>query len=301
MDKLNMINNIKSYYDNGGNIIQYLKNIDNRTTNTLEDILISYDFQAGSYNKTYIDNIEIYQKYHESIAEILNCYIPHKSYTICEAGVGEGTTFLSILNRLQIIPKMAYGFDISWSRIAEGLKFDKQSNNGEPSRINKRLFVGDIFDMPFGDDSVDIVYTAHALEPNGGSEEKLLKELYRVASKYVILFEPIYELAGYEAKKRMDYHGYVRGLKDWANKLGYNVVRYEMLATSLNELNPTGVIVIEKNVETKEKGLCDPVSKKELDEYDDCLFCRESLLSYPKIKGIACLTKQNAILTTKLI
>ena len=182
-----MINNIKKYYDNGGNIIQYLKNIDNRTTNTLEDILISYDFQAGSYNKTYIDNLEIYQMYHESIARILNCYIPCNSYTLCEAGVGEGTTFLSILKRLQIIPKMAYGFDISWSRIEEGLKFDKQRNNGESEEIKKRLFVGDIFDMPFGDDSIDIVYTVHALEPNGGSEESLLKELYRVASKYVIL------------------------------------------------------------------------------------------------------------------
>lgn len=289
-----MIKKIKEYYDKGGNIIQYLKDIDNRTTNTLEDILISYDFQAGSYNKDYINNLQMYEDYHENIAKILNFYISKKNYTLCEAGVGEGTTFLSILRRLKKAPEMAYGFDISWSRIEEGLNFDKYCNCGVSEEIKKRFF-----DMPFGDDSIDIIYTVHALEPNGGAEEQLLKELYRVASKYLILFEPIYELAGDEARKRMEYHGYVRGLKEWSNRLGYSVVRYEMLDTCLNELNPTGVIVIEKNVNTKRKGLCDPVTKQELKEYDDCLYCGESMLSYPKIKGIACLTKQNAILTTK--
>ena len=40
--------------------------------------------------------------------------------------------------------------------------------------------------------SVDIIYTNHSLEPNGGREEVILKELLRVTNKYLILFEPIY-------------------------------------------------------------------------------------------------------------
>jgi hypothetical protein len=51
MEKLKELNKIKKLYENGGNIIQYLKSMDNNSMNSLEDILISYDFQAGSYIK----------------------------------------------------------------------------------------------------------------------------------------------------------------------------------------------------------------------------------------------------------
>ena len=70
----------------------------------------------------------------------------------------------------------------------------------------------------------------------------------------------------------MIHHGYVRGLKRQAEDLGYSVVRYEMLRCSVNECNPTGVIVIEKGGTTEWKGLCDPLSKKQLTEYSDCYF-----------------------------
>jgi hypothetical protein len=41
---------IKKVFDSGGNIIEYLKNIN--TSQGIDDmVLISYDFQAGSYIK----------------------------------------------------------------------------------------------------------------------------------------------------------------------------------------------------------------------------------------------------------
>jgi ubiquinone/menaquinone biosynthesis C-methylase UbiE len=40
---------------------------------------------------------------------------------------------------------------------------------------------GNIFSLPFLHNSIDIVYTSHSIEPNGGKENLLLKELYRVA------------------------------------------------------------------------------------------------------------------------
>ncbi len=53
MDKLKILSKIKEIYENGGNIIQYLKNLDGANTNSIEDIMISYDFQAGSYYNNY--------------------------------------------------------------------------------------------------------------------------------------------------------------------------------------------------------------------------------------------------------
>lgn len=57
------------------------------------------------------------------------------------------------------------------------------------------LFVADMFKMPIADDAVDVVYTVHSMEPNGGREEELLDELYRITGKYLILVEPDYERA----------------------------------------------------------------------------------------------------------
>ena len=53
------------------------------------------------------------------------------------------------------------------------------------------------------DKSVDVVYTAHSLEPNGGRELEAVKELLRITSKRLILIEPSYELADKECKIRM--------------------------------------------------------------------------------------------------
>ena len=42
---------IKEIYTNGGNIIEYLKSLKKTRQNDISDILISYDFQAGSYTE----------------------------------------------------------------------------------------------------------------------------------------------------------------------------------------------------------------------------------------------------------
>ena len=50
MSKIMILNKIKKMYEEDGiNIIDYLKGLDSRKLNSVEDIMISYDFQAGSY------------------------------------------------------------------------------------------------------------------------------------------------------------------------------------------------------------------------------------------------------------
>jgi len=67
-----------------------------------------------------------------------------------------------------------------------------------------------------------------------------------------------------------------------------------------NPLNPTGLIIIEKNVNSNnEAKLVCPVSKSPLRNIDNhVLYSDESLLAYPIIKGIPCLLQQNAVLAT---
>jgi hypothetical protein len=108
------------------------------------------------------------------------------------------------------------------------------------------VFVGDLFRIPLADNSIDVIYTSHSLEPNVGREALAINELLRVARKVVVLVEPLYELAPENAKKRMAEHGYVRGLKTTAEKLGANVVEYGLLDICSNPLNPSGVVLIVK-------------------------------------------------------
>jgi ubiquinone/menaquinone biosynthesis C-methylase UbiE len=97
------------------------------------------------------------------LAEILSPFVTEHS-SILEAGCGEATTLAGILQQLSSGGGCKLGFDISWSRCAEGL--DWLSENG----VSARLFVADLFDIPLEDQTVDVVYTSHSVEPNGGRE-----------------------------------------------------------------------------------------------------------------------------------
>lgn len=144
-----------------------------------------------------------------------------------------------------------------------------------------------MFSIPIKNNSIDIVYTVHAIEPNGGNEKEILMELYRVTGKYLILMEPAYELANDEARERMKKHGYVTNLYETACSLGYDVIEYKLLSTCLNPLNPTGVMIISKNECIDEpQPFCCPITKSELRVIDNMMYSSDSMLMYPVMGGI---------------
>lgn len=296
MEKFKQLKKIKEIYDSGGNIIQYLKSIGNNDTNSIEDILISYDFQSGSYIKQYSENPTYTDNYCKALARILNGIDNVQS--LIEVGVGEATTLSTVVKHLKNIPAAILGFDISWSRLkfAKGLLGDHNINN-------VRLFTANLFEIPLLDNSIDVVYTSHSIEPNGGKEEEALKELYRITKKYLILLEPSYEFASDEAKARMERNRYVTQLYTTAKKLGYKIIEHRLFEYTSNPLNPTGLIIIEKNVsEANTPDLVCPISHSELKRHNECLlYSKESFLAYPIIDGIPCLLKDNSILAIHLL
>jgi ubiquinone/menaquinone biosynthesis C-methylase UbiE len=291
---MNVLNKrIKELFDSGANIMEYFRNLNNSNENSIEAIKISYDLQASTYIQEYKNNPEFNAKYTGAIASILEGLGTHES--ILEAGVGEATTLANVIEKLNIKPKRSCGLDISWSRIKYARKF-AESKGMSP----EWLFTGDLFRIPLADNSIDIVYTSHSIEPNGGREEEALRELYRVSSRYLVLLEPAYELASDEAKARMEHHGYVRGLKQTAEKLGYKIKEYRLFDYIINPLNPTGLIVIEKeaSAEAANTRFACPITGGSLEKESDCYYAAESLLAYPIVGGIPCLLPENAILTS---
>lgn len=296
-DKLGLLAKIEKIYNGGGNIISYLKG--DEKENQIEDILISYDFQAGSYVQLYKERGDFFSGTNNISRQLSDTIralgISYES--VLEAGVGEATTLLSFLMENQITNKRIYGFDIAWSRIKVANQFLNENGYSDV-----KLFVGDMFNIPMKDNSIDIVYTRQAMEPNGGKEKELLKEIYRVAKKYVILMEPAYELANEKAKRRMESHGYITGLLDAAKSLKYNVLDYKIMNKGCyNDLNPIAIMVIEKKISESDiyNPLCCPVTKTNLIESKDALFSKEAFLAYPILDHIPCLLKSNAIIATK--
>ncbi|MFA6409826.1 MAG: methyltransferase domain-containing protein [Gammaproteobacteria bacterium] len=290
--KKNMLNIIKKIYENGENIIQYLK--DENTKNTDEIILISYDFQSGSYIKHAKENPGFLKKYTRSIAEVI-AEFGVKYDSILEAGVGEGTTLIDLIPQLKTKPKEVYGFDLSWSRVRYALEYSKV--NG----VEVELFMGNLFNIPLADSSIDIVYTSHSVEPNGGREKEALIELVRVTKKYLILLEPAYEFANEEARKRMEQHGYVKNLYSVATSLGLNIIEHRLFDICSNPLNPTGIIIIEKAPNSNKvvnNPLVCPITKTPMELIKNSYFTKNGLLAYPVVDGVPCLLENNAIIAT---
>jgi len=297
MEKINLLERISSLYDRGENIISYLKQISNNNKNSIEDILISYDFQAGTYTEFAKNNIQYLNSYTTAIAETINKLGAFNS--ILEAGVGEATTIGNLVKKLSSI-KDVFGFDLSWSRIKFGNKYLEDNSINKFCNVN--LFVGDLFNIPLADNSIDVVYTSHSIEPNGGREAEALEALYRVAKNFLVLLEPSYNFASAEGKERMINNGYITTLYDTAKSLNYNIIEYRLFDIFNNDLNPTELIVIKKSEQNLSENnfhfQC-PNTKTRLSKKEDCFYSNTGLIAYPIIDSIPCLLPNNGIVATK--
>ena len=289
---------LQNLYQQGVNITQHLRQEQGLERNTDAIIEIAYDLQAGSYIAAMADVKMAQHKknYSAEIAKVIASLCEPSS--VLEAGVGEATTLSGVLSCLN--PAIAsYGFDLSWSRTALAQRWLHSQNI-----MNSTLCTGNLLDIPFADNSIDVVYTSHSIEPNGGKELPILEELYRIAKKYIILLEPAYELANSEARKRMEAHGYCRNLKGIAETLGYEVISQALFPLCANPLNPTGITIIKKSDVSAEPAthiLACPKYKTPLQKIDGMLFSPEALVAYPIVGGIPCLRIDNGIFASHFL
>lgn len=290
-----LIRGMRAAYAQGENAMEFARRAAGSNLNEKEATLLAYDLQAGSYIARVRNDPEAAQRWAGQLADVLRSVVSPRG-SILEVGCGEATTLAGVLQRIPIVPEAALGFDISWSRCAEARAWL------EAQGVAARVFVADLFAIPLADASIDVVYTSHSLEPNGGREEAALRELLRVARNAVVLFEPIYELGAPEAQARMQHHGYVRGLRAALERIGATVTDHRLLPYAPNPLNPSGVIVVQKESANcgPASGFQCPVTHAPLCDDGDVFVSVETGLAYPVMRGIPLLRAEHAVVASRL-
>lgn len=304
---------LKDLYKHGYNIMKFFRDNDNLKQNTLDAILHSYDLQSGSYIEEYyspevlknffiIDGIptslttqEAKQITGKRIADILSSL---KFQTFLEVGTGEATTICDIFKHIN--GKDLYGLDLSLSRLLYAKNFAYKNN------IDIKLCLGNMFQLPFLDSSIDIVFTYHCIEPNTNHESDALQELYRVAKKYLILIEPSYELGNEITKKHIIENCYIKNLKKTIDKLGYTIENYELFSI-LYSNNNSALYIIKKdpppqsNEPTYNNIFACPNCGQKINMHKGNYFCPNCNVVYPIISEIPILNVNNAILCSKYL
>ena len=289
---------LREAYERQENIMALLRQRDGEDCNTERIIELSYDLQSGNYIRQ-LDNIEYYARklrYTACLAGIIDELGGVNS--LLDAGMGEGTTLWGLLSQIKDRPRHVHGFDLCWSRVAVGQAWLRQ----KLPEAQVEVCVASLSEVPYADNSFEMVYTAHALEPNRGRERELLSELMRVTAKWLLLLEPAYEFASDVAKQRMDSLGYCRGLAETAASLGLEVVRHGLFEGNWNENNPTALILLHKTggaLRDQPERVC-PAFHTSLEWLGDCYFSERSMRAYPLIGGIPCLRSGQGIIASQL-
>lgn len=287
---------VRRLYKDSVNIVEHLRRQLDTQFNTEQLLETSYDIQAGSYVEYVEQNPALCEPYQGEVTRLLDSFI-EPGDSVVDVGTGEMTTLAPVAAVTYQKVSHAYALDISLSRLLVGQRYVR---GVLPPSLEAKIqpVVASLFRMPFADNSIDLLWTSHALEPNGGRELEALVELARVCCKRLVLFEPSYENNGDEGRKRMDRLGYIKDIPGAAAQIpGIELEQTLRIETTENPLNPTYAYVLRKKTGASRlaPSLCCPLSRGPLERRNGYFFSRKSLLAYPVVEGIPVLRVEKGI------
>jgi ubiquinone/menaquinone biosynthesis C-methylase UbiE len=259
----------------------------------LNSIRYSYDIRAGRATVKYKFRKIFFKNYINEITSHLKTCFP-KSNSFLDCGAGDLVTTTLLYNKLA--QKKFCACDFSLGRLYYGKKFFDQykiSKNQKLTIINSQMDL-----LPFENNSFDTIMTFNSLEPNGGSEKKILVELFRVAKKGLFLVEPLYERSNDKQKKRMDKLGYIKNIEKIIRKLGGKIFYTKELSNQGNSNNKStilGVRLDKKNNKPKKITLCEPKTHFKINKKNNFYYSKKSGFIYPILSDIPIFNQNNKI------
>ena len=275
---------------------------------TLLSVKFKYDNMAGVYvdNQKNFKN-EKYLALNEK-NEVLECrgiitpyyadclkglFLLSKSKSLLEVGAGELTTISLVLNSLKKKFSYSGAIDISLNRLLVGKKYLK-------SQGNKVDFLAraDASQLPFKDNSFDMVYTCHCLEQVPNLFIKSVKELIRVSKKYIVIIEPSYEFSLIASKNNIYKKGYTKITDALLSKTGFTPI-YRKFLPLKNYISSAEIIVFEKknyykSLNKKDIQFVSPISREKLSKNKKFLLDKKNFKKYKIYKKIPLLAQFDA-------
>lgn len=287
-ERANLFARAREMMVQGKNIIQGLTQEDGATRTVA--IEIAYALQSGSYT-AYATTEAAGLSRREGHAILEPLLQKYGCSTLLDCGAGEGTRWLDFSAPLKGLTLL----EGSWSRLA----FAPAIMEKVPSIAAHQLIKGNMMDLPFASGSFDAVFTSHALEPNTGENAaRIIDNLFSMARKLVVLFEPNYRDAHPEMRARMEMHGYAQNIWDIAEaQAGFTKIASGDFEVSPNPDNRTSYLVMSRDVPLPDTGqhMRAPRRKTPLFETADGYQCVDGSFAYPKIGGIACLAEEDGV------
>ncbi|MGD9850221.1 MAG: class I SAM-dependent methyltransferase [Nitrospirales bacterium] len=294
------LSHLKKLFEAGENISDYVL----RETGDPElAVFLSYEIQAGSYIAS-IEGEKNTETFRRSMKQFADLFIRLGPRSILEAGVGEGTTLFNIVPFLSDAGtafQWMGGFDLSLSRILFAQNYGKRKLEDNACS----LFTGRIEQIPLADESVDLVFTSHALEPNRGKEGAIIAELYRVARQWLVLREPSFDLGDQQTRDHINRFRYADNIIGTIREGPYDVMEHRLWGYDFNPNNQTAVTVICKSKERKSSNVkspqfINPITRFGLVQRDGFLYDTQGCVIFPLVSGIPCLLRENALLCANL-
>jgi 2-polyprenyl-3-methyl-5-hydroxy-6-metoxy-1,4-benzoquinol methylase len=273
----------------GKNVLEFLRN--NFDLNREDAIEISYSLQSGAYTAFARDSRST--RFHQEIHEIIKANASDMSRaSVLDFGIGEGTAWIRA-NAAR--PRQLFGIDISNRR----LQWCRKNITGVR---NLCLVRSDAAFIPLADQSMDIVTTMHAIEPNGDERAaRIIRELARVCRGTLMLFEPNYHTANEAMRERMDTHGYNKVCWPVAHDLeAFEVVHDAQLRNHVSELNRTSCLILRRTARTdtiRQKGspLICPITRSRVNKKAGFLLDESESFAYPIFEGVNFFNRTDAL------
>lgn len=261
-------------------------------------IELSYDLQSGSY----IKKLTKYKKIDKKVFDIFNKTLTNNFKninSILDFGSGELTRFMYVINFLKKKKKVNYfACDLSLNRLFLGKNFFNKKIL--KNKINLNIFTIDNLRIPLPDNSIDVVITCHAIEPNQKNMKNIIKELYRVSRMGLCLMEPHYEIGNVQQKKRMDYYKYVKGIPKFLKKEKYD---YKIVKKNfhINPNNPSSIFILKKRYSKSRSkpNFVDPITKKNLKKLKNFYYSEDTSRLYPVFDGVTIFSNNSGIFLPK--